>query len=270
MLHVLWECGVAQDVWAKSQVQLQKSVSSRADILQLVKDLTNRLTAEDLGLFPIQCWIIWNQRNSVLHDGTLLDPTQLNKRAMNFLEEYKGAQDQLAIPTIIGLVQTWTPPLGLVYKLNFDAAVFANINALGFGAVVCNEKGEVMAALSAKGPPVLNSEEAEVLACWKAMKIALDAGFMEQVLEGYNINIMKSISSPGANRSRLGHIYKDVQCIAAGFRGLSVSFVKRSANFVAHSLAKYASQLDNQLVWLEESPPLALKALYFDFRCFNE
>ena len=54
------------------------------------------------------------------------------------------------------------------------------------------------------------------------------------------------------------------------FEGLLVSFVKWSANSITHSLAKYASQLDNQLVWLEESPRLALKALYFDSRCFNE
>ena len=56
----------------------------------------------------------------------------------------------LAIPTILGSVQTWTPPLGFVYKLNFDATVFANTNALGFGAIVCNDKGEVIAELSAK------------------------------------------------------------------------------------------------------------------------
>ena len=69
---------------------------------------------------------------------------------MDFLEEYKGAQDQLAIPTILGSVQTWTPPLGLVYELNFDAAIFANINASGFGAIICNDKGEVMVALGKK------------------------------------------------------------------------------------------------------------------------
>lgn len=71
MLHVLWECGVAQDVWAKSQVCLQKSVSRQADKLQLVEDLMDKLTVEDLELFLVPCWIIWNQRNSVLHDGTL-------------------------------------------------------------------------------------------------------------------------------------------------------------------------------------------------------
>ena len=41
-----------------------------------------------------------------------------------------------------------------------------------------------------------------------------------------------------------------------GFREFSVSYVKRSANFVANSLAKYARQIVEELVWLEEPPPL--------------
>ena len=49
-----------------------------------------------------------------------------------------------------------------------------------------------------------------------------------------------------------------------GFREFSVSCVKRSANFVANSLAKYARQIVEELVWLEEPPPFIQKALYFD------
>ena len=40
--------------------------------------------------------------------------------------------------------------------------------------------------------------------------------------------------------------------------------VKKGANLVAHSLAKFARQIDGEIVWLEENPPLATKALYFD------
>ena len=43
-----------------------------------------------------------------------------------------------------------------------------------------------------------------------------------------------------------------------------VSFVKRSANFVAHALAKHARQVDDELVWLEDCPQLTLEALYFE------
>lgn len=56
VLHVLWECGVAQDVWAGSKVCLQKCMMARADILQLIEDLMTRLTVEDMELFFVQCW----------------------------------------------------------------------------------------------------------------------------------------------------------------------------------------------------------------------
>ena len=43
-----------------------------------------------------------------------------------------------------------------------------------------------MAAMVAKGPEVFCSEEAELLACRKAIEFAVDAGFSELVIEGDN------------------------------------------------------------------------------------
>ena len=186
---------------------------------------------------------------------------------MDLLEEYREARVQLAIPNRTVPVQTWKPPSGAQYKINFDAAVFADIKVSGVGVVIRNDKGEVMAALSARGPPVTDSEEAKVLAGRKALEFALDLGFSEVVLEGDNIGVMRSIQSKGANNSSLGHIYGDIHCLAAGFRVWSVSYVKRTANSVAHSLAKYVRQVVDEQVWLEESPPPAQDELYFD-SCF--
>ena len=45
---------------------------------------------------------------------------------------------------------------------------------------------------------------------------------------------------------------------------MSVSCFKRIANTVAHSLARYARNIADEIVWLEDSPPPALEALYFD------
>lgn len=40
--------------------------------------------------------------------------------------------------------------------------------------------------------------------------------------------------------------------------------ISRSANGVSHSLACYAKHLNEDIVWLEDSPPPALEALYLD------
>ena len=65
----------------------------------------------------------------------------------------------------------------------------------GFGAIIRNDKGEVMIGMSAGGPPVSSSEEAELLACRKAVEFTTDAGFSELVIEEDNSNVMKALSS---------------------------------------------------------------------------
>ena len=45
---------------------------------------------------------------------------------------------------------------------------------------------------------------------------------------------------------------------------MSVGWVSHTTNGVAHCLAKYARGLVDEVVWLEESPSLALEALYLD------
>ena len=106
---------------------------------------------------------------------------------------------------------------GSLDKVNVDVTVFSDINALQTGVVVRNERGEVMASLAAKRPSMQDSEEAKVMACWKALQFGVDVGFTELVLEGDNNSVMKSITSIRSNRSQLGHIYEDIQCIATGF-----------------------------------------------------
>ena len=51
---------------------------------------------------------------------------------------------------------------------------------------------------------------------------------------------------------------------------MAFSCIRRSANSVAHSLARYANVLDEEVVWLEDLPPSAHDAFYFDFSFLNE
>ena len=66
------------------------------------------------------------------------------------------------------------------------------------------------------------------------------------------------------NGSRLGHLYEDIWCLCTGLRAASVGWVSRTANGVAHCLAKFARGLVDEIVWLEKSPPPALEALHLD------
>ena len=97
IVHTIWECGAAQDVWAGSSINLQKCSTNQCDVIQLFEFLFDRLFDADFELFLVQSWLIWNQRNKVVHGRQMMDPRWLNKRAMDYLDEYKKSQVQLAI-----------------------------------------------------------------------------------------------------------------------------------------------------------------------------
>ncbi|KAL4643818.1 hypothetical protein ACB092_02G119600 [Castanea dentata] len=127
----------------------------------------------------------------------------------------------------------WQPPLQSVYKLNFDATIFTDLNCFGFGAIIRNDRGEVMATMLVKRPPVTN----------------------KLIIEGDNTNVMRAISSSLPNHSLLGHIIEDV---------------KREENKVAHVLARHVKNTLDDMYWLKDTPPSVVNALYQDFINTNE
>ena len=129
------------------------------DVIQLFEELLVRLEVEELELFLVQAWFIWNQRYSVLHGGVLQALKLLNKRAEDFLAEFHQAQVYLGTTTTVESANHWQPPPISKFKLNFDAVVFTDLGCWGMGVIIRNEKGEVMAAKSAKGPRVTDRDE---------------------------------------------------------------------------------------------------------------
>lgn len=148
--------------------------------------------------------------------------------------------------------------------------IFLDLQCSGFGAIIRNTNGEVMAGMSAKGPYMNSSEEAEVLACRKSIEFSMESGFSRLIIEGDSLNVIRAISTPAANSSLLGHIIEDIRCNIKGLQVVSFSWVKRGGNMVAHSLAKYARNIIDDIYWIEDTPPPTADALYQDSLHINE
>ncbi|KAL0010522.1 hypothetical protein SO802_005630 [Lithocarpus litseifolius] len=226
----------------------------------------------DVELMLVQAWLIWHQQNRVVYGGKFLEPGWLNKRAAELLEEFQQSQDNLQADDVLGpprqvlqnAEMSWQPPPQSVYKLNYDAAVFADNASSGFSAVIRNSCGEVMAAMTAKGPAVQCSEEAKLLACRKAMEFAIDAGFTVLIVEGDSVNATKSIASGKDNQSAIGHVVGDIRHLMGALEWISVSCTKRIGNRVAHELARYAQHVISDLYWMEEVPSVAIESVNSD------
>ena len=123
--------------------------------------------------------------------------------------------------------------------MNFDVAVFSDQHCSGFGAIIRNSSGGVMVGMSMKGPYVNSSEEVEVLACRRALEFSRKVGFSRVIIEGDCLNVMRALSVSTENSSLLGHIYEDIKFNLKGMQVLSINWVKRGGNMVAHILAKH-------------------------------
>ena len=199
-----------------------------------------------------------------MHGGKFHDPGWLNNRVRELLEEFRTALALMG-PTYgrQSTRDTWHPPPS-IFKLNFDAALFSTLNNFGFGAIIRNEKGEVMAAMVAKGPEVFCIKEAELLECRKAIEFVVDAGFSKLVIEGDNSSVIKAISAMQVDHSMLGNVIGDIHHLIGNLQWLRTECIKRWGNRVAYELAQFARNISHDLFWMEDVPPIAREALYQD------
>ena len=100
----------------------------------------------------------------------------------------------------------------------------------------------------------------------KSSKFAVESGFTEMIIEVDNVAVMKAVASTLGNLSLLGHMYEDIKCSICGLHFADLSCIRRGENKVAHILAQYARNIDNELYWMGDSPPPVIEALYQD--CF--
>ena len=84
------------------------------------------------------------------------------------------------------------------------------------------------------------------------------------IIEGDNANVIQAISSSLPNHSILGCEVDDIRHLIQGLYWARTNQIRRGENTVAHVLAQYARNLDENLVWLEDSPPPVLAALHHD------
>ena len=151
-----------------------------------------------------------------------------------------------------------------MYKLNYDAAVFEDSASSGFGAVIRNSTGEVMASMTVKGPTVRGSEVAELLACRKVLELTIDAGFTVLIVEGDNFNATRCIALGSDIQSAIGHMVGDIKHLLGALEWASVSCTKRNGNRMAHVLARYAQNGNVDLFWMEEVPSVAIEYVNID------
>jgi hypothetical protein len=150
LIHVLWECPTAVDVWGACCKKIQKCSFLGNGFLDIFEQFLFRCSHEEVSLFAILAKKLWARRNAVLHGGEFSHPNLLVQQGEALLLQFKdvaGEGGAGLVETCVG-EEKWSPPTVGNFKANWDVSFDTKNKRMGVGIIVRDHKGEVCAAKS--------------------------------------------------------------------------------------------------------------------------
>lgn len=119
-----------------------------------------------------------------------------------------------------------------------DAALFHNEQRYGYGAVARDHNGTFLEAKAAGFVGSITAEMAEALGFKEALSWVKTKQWREVILETDCIRVVQAMRSPIVLASTFGLVIEDCKKLVHDIANAEYYFVKRSANRVAHCLAR--------------------------------
>ncbi|KAK9266077.1 hypothetical protein L1049_003539 [Liquidambar formosana] len=136
------------------------------------------------------------------------------------------------------------------FKVNVDGALFVGISCVGFGVVVQDHEGQVVAAALKRHRGLFNATLVEAMAIRFAVDLARDLSLRVVDLGGDILEVMAARSS-----YTVLIIEDSLVEAAASFVSCHFSHIGKKGNEVAHGLAKYAKFVGDVFFFRMEEIP---------------
>lgn len=266
-MHCLARCNFAQACICEAG--FGNTLDSSEDFegwLNVTLSSYSRLEAAELVM---SLWSIWKARNMVVWHGTYLHIDEVVRTATITLDQWRDAQAKNFVPSSV-IMQSldgkehWMKPERNTIKVNVDAAIFKEENSYGFGYVARDHTGRVLGARAASYPGVISAELAEAIGCKEALSWIKSKQWGKTYLETDCSKVVQAIHSSVNIASPLGLIVSDCKQLMLQIADAEICFVKRSANKVAHCLARQ-SYFHSDRTFTESNIPIAVLDL-----CMND
>ncbi|WCJ18876.1 RNA-directed DNA polymerase (reverse transcriptase)-related family protein [Euphorbia peplus] len=261
--HVFLRCPMARSVWSLSQIG---DVGSQFLSMREFWSWISTKSTDIVCYVAMICWSIWCYRNDVVWNNKHSTASVILQFAMNFFTAWKEAQVCFGVGGgNLGVSSSvWTkPPVGKL-KLNVDGGLFSAEFMASAGMVVRDAAGLFIAG---KNVPILfNSDPStvEAFSIREALSWIKNQNWTDIILETDSMVFCQSLARPLKVTSPYNAIVEDCRLILNELTNCSISFVKRSANSVAHLLARSFILPHCQGVWFSNPPDFIVSALLSD------
>lgn len=185
--------------------------------------------------------------------------------ALNLLRDWKTTRVERtkAATASNGNEKRWQAPRSSWIKINVDAAIFADIGAIGIGGVVRDEHGEFIRAMCKQMTGSWSPREAEALSLKEILCWMKQFGFARCIVET-DSKLLADACNGSSGRSHFHSIVNDCVDLIKHFDEMLVRFVPRSANGVAHLLARVSRSMSGLKEWETVVPNFLLDVITYD------
>ncbi|XP_074358745.1 uncharacterized protein LOC141698038 [Apium graveolens] len=249
IMHCLVSCSYAQQCWSilLPGIQIQEDGCFKSWLSLLFDTIPSSKYGEVVTL----CWALWRSRNDLVWNQKTTKINRTVAAAKQYLAQWKTTQGRFFTtplqPHYEGDGATiWVKPPPNKVKVSVDAAVFEDQNGIGFGLVARDSKGDLIEATTKFQPGLVAPIVAEAMAFKEALSWMDDRGWHDAAGESDCLAMVQAIRSTTPMRSYFGSIIEDCRCILQSLNNISLSFVKRPANMVAHQLARESYYLSGR------------------------
>ncbi|XP_042974746.1 uncharacterized protein LOC122306383 [Carya illinoinensis] len=251
-------CPAAVDVWAEVNSPVQKWPMGEVDLGQLWNRVVDKCSEEEVVLIATVMRNIWLRRNSFVFEEFFSSLDVILNKAKASIEAYQEAQSKPV--KAIEQIQVhrekvrWKAPREGLVKINWDAAYDLKSKRMGIEVVIRDAKGEVLVSLCKTSFHSVSVAAAEVVALWRALILSTELNIGKAIFEGKAFSIIQAVCSSEERLEWHGQRLGDIRELLRRRPLWRVIHTYREGNLVADFLAKFALNIDDEKVWIEDGP----------------
>ncbi|KAH9684396.1 reverse transcriptase domain-containing protein [Citrus sinensis] len=198
--------------------------------------------------------VIWVNRNNKVWNNTACSVCQILNSAGQFLYQWQAAKRQVFdinddTQRLVHGALCWEKPKFGWVKCNVDAAVFASQGKIGIGCVIRNSQGGFLAARCVEVVGNFGAREAEALSIREALSWMKELHFPCVIIEMDCLQVFRALVEEFSSPNGFGLIIEDCRALVKFIGEVQFSFVCRSANCAAHSVARASGSLSGLQEW---------------------
>ncbi|XP_074299309.1 uncharacterized protein LOC141630378 [Silene latifolia] len=214
-VHLFKDCAFAKRVWEGLGIRDEED-DNGGGIRDWIEAKWREFGGREQALLMVGCWAIWEHRNRVVFEDTLVSREMVMRRVTDVMDEIDGGGFGQPVQragrgrgVVRERVEGWrVPPDGSV-KINVDAGVKEG-EGVSLGVVCRDANGRVLWGLSCAQEHCWEPQVAEAVAILEGVREALARGHSMVILESDCLQVIEALKRKAKGRSILSLVIADI------------------------------------------------------------